>query len=475
LVVGAATPTKNHRRATPAYAAPSDFENQGATIMNLKFICYLTAAAAAAVWPQTGLGAPQQPTVQARAVRPAAVMGDLIDITRANDGMLDTRAASDSAQYAGSNLILDVGGEQNIIGVIQDHGRWPTHYPGAYKVEVASSASGPWLRAGEERGNRGESKILFEAVRARFIRVTATQTGGGGPDWTVAEIKAIIDPGARPRQVPPEPTRPTRDQRGVSGSLRDVQLVIDRDPATRATSGTADYAGMSLTFDLGGEYEISRVVQLHGQWRDDYPGDYKVEVSRRKDESEFREVWRGRGAPDRSVANFYETATRYVRITALRARDRVHAWSIAELRTNRDEQDVVEHDAGERRVDRTIHRVTAQGLSNITAAVDEDLKSNASTDSSNYIGSWVQADLGGSYTVSRVLQIHNPDNDFPGRYRIELSEDGRRWQTVWEGEGEPARSRANFDPQRARYVRLTATGKQDNRHRWSISGLRISG
>jgi hypothetical protein len=418
----------------------------------------------------------QQPTVQARTVRPASVTGDLIDITRANDGLPNTRATSGRRNYAGLSITIDVGGEQNIVGVVQDHGRWPPYYAGAYRVEVGTTADGPWLRVFEGAGQRGESKALFEAVRGRFIRITATSGGGGAEDWSVAELKAIIDPGAtNPRRIPssggrdPEPRPPARSE------IKDVSLAFDRDLGTRAASGTPDYEGMTLNFDLGGEYELSRVVQVHGQWRDDYPAEYKIETSRQKDESRFREIYRGRGEAGRSVAEFNEVVTRYVRITALRNRDRTHWWSIAEVRTNRD-PDVIDDDDDRGRVDRPIRQVTGRGLANLDAVLDDNTQTRASTNKARYEGSFIELDLGGSYTISRVLQVHNPDDrDFPGRYRVEVSENGRNWQTVWEGEGQNGRSRANFNPVRARYVRVTATEGRRTPNYWSVSKIRVSG
>ncbi|HXG66622.1 MAG TPA: discoidin domain-containing protein, partial [Blastocatellia bacterium] len=408
-------------------------------------VASLAVTAALAVTPVLA----QQPTVQARAVTPAAVQGTLLDITKTNDGQPDTRAYSASADYTGQSVILDVGGEQNIVGVTQEHGRWPTHYPGAYRVEVGLTASGPWLKVAEEPGKRGVNRVLFEPVRGRFIRITATNNKGGNVDWSIAELKAIVDPGAtNPRRIetpgerPPaeERPRPAPDAR-ISGDLKDLQLALDRDPNTRAVSESPNYAGKSFTFDLGGEYELSRVVQAHGQWPGDFPAEYKIEVSRRRDEREFREVWRGEGSRHRSVAEFAPVNTRYVRITALRDRDRANLWSIAELRTNRDPDPIEDEDS--RLVDRQIRRATAQGFAEINLAVDDNRDTRASTGRAGYAGSFVVMDLGGSYTVSRVVQIHNPsDRDYPGRYKVEVSDDGNRWQTVFEGEGTAGRSRA---------------------------------
>ncbi|HEY7546786.1 MAG TPA: discoidin domain-containing protein [Blastocatellia bacterium] len=418
----------------------------------------------------------QQPTVQARAVRPASVEGDLIDITKTLDGAVNTRAYSGKADYAGMSVTLDVGGEQNIIGVIQDHGRWPTNYPGAYRVEVAESASGPWLKTFEGPGTRGVNRTIFEAVRARFIRITATARQGD--DWSIAELKAIVDPGARPRRIPQDerpPQRPPTEKPPADAprTLKDTALAFDKNGETRATSGTADYDGMVFSFDLGGEYEISRIVQIHGRWSEDFPAQYKIEASRERNESRFREVWRGSGEPGRSVARFNPITTRYIRITALRQQDRSHWWSIAELRTNRD-PDIIDDEDG--RMDRPIRNVTGRGLSDLNAMLDDNERTRATSNRPAYEGSFIVLDMGGSYTISKVMQIHSPhDQDFPRRYRVEVSEDGRNWRGVWEGAGESDRSRAVFPPVRARFVRITALANRNAQTWWSISKLKVSG
>jgi hypothetical protein len=432
----------------------------------------------------SGAPASAQQTAQSRTVRPAGVTGDLLDILNANDDKPNTRATSGKRDYVGMSLNIDVGSLQNIIGVKQDYGPWPTHHVGAYKIEVAESLSGPWITAFEGPGQRGESRAEFPAILGRYIRITATSNKTSyNQEWSIVELKVGVDPGQVARRIPNKTEQPPHKTEqpppatpgGGIRPLRDSEKATDQNPATRAASGTPDYQGMSITIDLGGEYEVSRVLQLHGQWPEEYPAEYRIDVSRERNEAKFREVWRGAGAPDRSVAKFTPVTTRYVRLTALKNRDRSHWWSIAEVRTNRD-PDVVDDDEGDRLLDRAIRNVTSQGFPDIRPVADNNNSTRATTNNVNYAGSWVLADLGGSYTVSKVIQLHDPDReDYPGRYRIEASEDGRRWQTVFEGRGEPARSSASFTPVRARYIRITATANHDTRHWWSVYRLRIRG
>jgi hypothetical protein len=424
---------------------------------------------------------------QPRTVRPVSISGDLTDLNRAHDERDFTRANAGTPSYAKLSITLDLGEEHNVVGVIQDHGRWAMQYPGAYRVEVAGSLGGRWDRVFEGPGQRGESRATFEAVRGRYVRITATDERRGVEDWSIAEVRVMVDPGATPRRSPWGDRDRDRDRDRDQDRdrdrfpdrndrpLRDVNLAFDKNLNTRATSGVYDYAGTSVTLDLEGEYELSRVIQLHGQWQDDYPAEYKIEVSRDRNEGRFREVFRGAGEPGRSIAQFATVSARYVRITALRGRDRYHWWSIAEVRTNRD-SDADDDDENDRLTPREIQRVTAQGISNASAIVDGRNATRATTNNVNYAGSWIELDLGGIYTVSRVVQIHDPDErDYPGRYRIEISNDGNRWREVFQGQGDRGRSAATFNPVRTRFLRITAISNHDLQHWWSIYKLKIRG
>jgi hypothetical protein len=430
------------------------------------------------IW--TGATALAQQTVQSRTVSPTSVTGDLIDLQKAIDGNSNTRATSGKPDYVGMSVTIDAGGLHNIIGVKQDFGPWATHYPGAYKVEVAESLSGPWMTAFEGPGERGESRVEFPAILARYLRITATAKNTTYPqtDWSIAELKLGVDPGQTARKIVTRPDRtpdpaPNPSPGPAPRTFQDPALATDKNIETRSSSGTANYEGMSITLDLGGEFELTRVVQLHGRWAEDYPVVYKVEVSRQANESRFREVWQGEGRPVRSVARFDPVVTRYIRLTALRRRDNNHWWSIAEVRTNRD-PDVVDDD--DEPLLRQIRGVTSQGLSNAANVSDNNNTTRATTNRANYTGSWLQADLGGSYTISRVILVHEPDReDFARRYKVEVSLDGRQWQPVFDGRGEPGRSVASFNPVRARFVRITALAERDTQHWWSIYRLRVLG
>lgn len=450
-------------------------------IKNSKTLTFLLLLSGLFLSPVNPFAAAQQ-TAQSATVMPQAVTGGLLDLNYTTDNRPDTRAYSGKKDYVGMSFTIDLGNEQNVIGVSQDHGRWPTHHPGAYRVEVARNEDGPWMLAFEGAGQRGDSRAKFPAIRARFIRVTATSNRTPyNEEWSIAELRGGIDPGQTAREIPRPPGRnPDRNPDPVTPPSRVRELgntrdAFDNNANSYASSGTGDYVGMVFNFDLGGEYELSRVVQIHGERRDDFPAEYKIEVSRAKDESRFREVFRGAGSLRRTVATFEPVVTRYVRLTALRKRDTGNWWSIAELRTNRD-RDVVDRDEDDGLVARQIRSITANGIGNIVAVLDDNNTSRATTTSPRYEGSWINIDLGGSYTVSRIVQVHEPDEGaFPGRYKVEVSEDGNRWRSAFEGAGQPGRSIAEFAPLRARYIRIVAIDNRNNRQLWTLYKLKVRG
>jgi hypothetical protein len=180
--------------------------------------------------------------------------------TEANDGSIDTRATSGKADYVGMSVTIDAGGLQNIIGVKQEFGPWATHHPGAYKVEVAESLAGPWMTAFEGPGERGESRAEFPAILARYVRITATAKNTTyRQDWSIAELKLGVDPGQKARRISARPERPpetTPPPVTAPRTLKDITLATDKNPE-HVQAAAPNYEGMSITIDLGGEYELS--------------------------------------------------------------------------------------------------------------------------------------------------------------------------------------------------------------------------
>jgi hypothetical protein len=102
-------------------------------------------------------------------------------------------------------------------------------------------------------------------------------------------------------------------------------------------------------------------------------------------------------------------------------------------------------------------------------------------------GQFIEADLGTVRSVSGLVNGLGPyATDAPRSLHIEVSEDGSRWTTAWEGSTgalalraafeAPARMdvRVTFEPVSGRHVRITQTGDETGWY-WSIAELSIVG
>ena len=66
-----------------------------------------------------------------------------------------------------------------------------------------------------------------------------------------------------------------------------------------------------------------------------------------------------------------------------------------------------------------------------------------------------------------------PPAAYPRAYTVEVSTDGTAWTQVAQGEGTGPSTVIAFDPVRARFVRITQTGRADPPSNWSIQRLRL--
>lgn len=105
---------------------------------------------------------------------------------------------------------------------------------------------------------------------------------------------------------------------------------------------------------------------------------------------------------------------------------------------------------------------------------DKDTRTRSDSGTAHYKGQQVTADLHGVYLVCKVVQDHGQSSeDYPGAYKVEVSQDGYTWLEVFQSSGTPGHSLAQFPEVGARYVRITATRDRDGGHFWSIHELGI--
>ncbi|WP_162799247.1 discoidin domain-containing protein [Nocardioides sp. 616] len=88
-------------------------------------------------------------------------------------------------------------------------------------------------------------------------------------------------------------------------------------------------------------------------------------------------------------------------------------------------------------------------------------------------GAWLQVDLGARRSVDRV--VLNWEKAHASAYRIDVSDDGATWRTVWETiNGDGGHDTAAFDATQARHVRVSAA-KRATRYGISLFDLEVYG
>jgi hypothetical protein len=107
-------------------------------------------------------------------------------------------------------------------------------------------------------------------------------------------------------------------------------------------------------------------------------------------------------------------------------------------------------------------------------AVDDKLDTRFDTGVSQTNGMWFQLELPEATTISGVyLDAATSPNDYPRKYKVELSDDGKKWgEAVAAGSGNARTTEITFKPAKAKFIRITQTGEVKNKW-WSIHELQL--
>lgn len=122
--------------------------------------------------------------------------------------------------------------------------------------------------------------------------------------------------------------------------------------------------------------------------------------------------------------------------------------------------------------DRSQWKLTASdGTKDLKYAVDSNTGTRYTTGKSMAPGMWLQVELPSEKTIAGViLDAATSRNDYPRGYTIEVSIDGKNWgKPIAKGKGETAKTVIEFEPQAARFIKITQTGS--HRLYWSIHEL----
>jgi hypothetical protein len=109
-------------------------------------------------------------------------------------------------------------------------------------------------------------------------------------------------------------------------------------------------------------------------------------------------------------------------------------------------------------------------------ALDGNLSTRWSTDTSQAPGQWFQADMGAVNVFTKiVLNYVNSANDYPRGYQVIVSDDGINWSSpIATGVGSSSTTTITFATQAARYIRITQTGSTSGTF-WSIDEFNVFG
>ena len=93
-------------------------------------------------------------------------------------------------------------------------------------------------------------------------------------------------------------------------------------------------------------------------------------------------------------------------------------------------------------------------------------------------GQWIQVELPQEATVGGLwLDAVKSSNDYPRGYKVEVSADGESWsKPVAQGNGTAGVMEITFPPVKARFIRLTQTGKLKPAEKnlfWSVNELQV--
>ncbi|BDS08643.1 hypothetical protein NT6N_36830 [Oceaniferula spumae] len=117
----------------------------------------------------------------------------------------------------------------------------------------------------------------------------------------------------------------------------------------------------------------------------------------------------------------------------------------------------------------------SHGESSLVNAVDGDPKSRYTTSKKMIPGMWLQIELPSAVDIERVVMSHKgSDKDFPDKFIVGFSLDGKTWKNSKPQSGTPSVSSFSTSPTKARYIRIKQLGTSKSYY-WSIHELQLFG
>lgn len=184
---------------------------------------------------------------------------------RAADGRIDSRFSTDGQQRPGMTFTVDMKEPRNIYRIVLDTTGSARDYPRGYEVAVSNDGekwSAPVVKG---KGTHAITSIAFDAVNARYFRIT--QTGSvNGLHWSIHEMSVFEKGGkvaevakVQPKEKKPKPRPANLDPKNPYHLVATDETLVIRSyvadgPARGISVGMPN--GISYCFDA----EKSHVV-----------------------------------------------------------------------------------------------------------------------------------------------------------------------------------------------------------------------
>lgn len=108
-------------------------------------------------------------------------------------------------------------------------------------------------------------------------------------------------------------------------------------------------------------------------------------------------------------------------------------------------------------------------------AIDGKLSSRYTTNTPMRPGMWFKIELPKAATLNGITLNSIPSaGDYPRGYAIDFSLNGKTWKRITKGKGNSAMTHIKFPPAKARFVRITQTGRTKGLY-WSIHEITLQG
>lgn len=384
------------------------------------------------------------------------------------DGNRDTLWTNGRDQAKGQWVKVDLGAVYQFDSLVLDPGHASDDYPRSYLLYVSYDGENWGKPVIGGQGQSGRMSITFPTQTARYLKLV--QTGEANRWWSIAELN-VYDYGiGKQQELIPDGWSVT------ASSGEEAEAMLDGNEATRWTSGREQSGGEWFELDLGTALPVDQIVMDSAHSHEDYARGYEVYVSL-DGQSWGEPVAAGQGDGPVVTAAFPLQTARYLKVVQTGTDS--HWWSIHDVKVFTADSTpwIAEPLAGEddflNVLDRSGWMVTASTTADISEMLDDNLRSRWTSGEAQTPGQWIQIDLGGLRTISKLsMDSGESGNDYARSYQVLASENGVDWTLVAEDVGTSKQIVTTFPRQTARYVKIIQTSTTPSWW-WSIAELNL--